>query len=133
MSQPFSVGPGTDVAPGRGAPAAGRAAASGTRPQARGGFQATFDAEVARQARVELSGHAQSRVAQRGLTLDSAAIQRLGRALDRAQAKGGRSSLIVIDDVALVANVPERRVVTALQTGEAKEWVFTNIDSVVFA
>ncbi len=127
MAQPFSVGLGTNVPRSRGAPAAG------TPPQGKSGFRATFDAEMARQARVEISGHAQARVAQRGLTLDGAALERVGRALDRAQAKGGRSSLIVIDNVALVTNVPERRVVTVLETGEAKERVFTNIDSVVFA
>ena len=131
MPQPLNAGLGANAAT---QPASlGKPAAPAQTSAASGAFRAVFDAEVARQSRVELSHHAQARVAQRGLALDAAALERIGRALDKAQEKGGHSSLIVIDDVALVTNVPARRVVTALETREARERVFTNIDSVVFA
>ena len=78
---------------------------------------------------VGLSNHA----AKRALGLDAASMARLGSAMDKAQQKGGRTSLIVLDGVAVVANVQERKIVTAMPVEQSKEKVFTNVDSVVFA
>jgi flagellar operon protein len=96
-----------------------------------GSFAEILNREVA--GRVQLSNHARDRLAQRNINLDAESMQRVGNAIDKVQAKGGRSSLILLDGLALVTNVPDRRVVTAIETSQAKEQVFTNIDSVVFA
>ena len=116
-----------DVA-GAGAPTpspATRAAGTGT---------PSFD-EVLRNNRGELqfSKHALKRIEQRGLQLDPDQMRRLNDAVDRAEQKGSKDSLILLDELALVVSVQNHTVVTAVDEGSQKEHVFTNIDSVVIA
>jgi flagellar operon protein len=82
---------------------------------------------------LQLSTHAQKRVERRDLDLDPARMQRLDTAITRAAAKGSRSSVVMLDDLAVVVDVRQRTVVTALNAQQGKERVFTNIDSVVIA
>lgn len=87
---------------------------------------------------VQLSRHAQNRVDKRDLNLDPATMTRLNNAIDRAAQKGSRNSVVMLDGLAVVVDVRDRTVVTAMNTnGSAgqpgKEKVFTNIDSVVVA
>ncbi|HEY3083485.1 MAG TPA: TIGR02530 family flagellar biosynthesis protein [Chloroflexota bacterium] len=78
---------------------------------------------------IRLSAHAQKRL--EGVGLDAAAADRLKSALGRAEEKGSRESLILVDDLAFVVSVKNKTVITAVDQGRAKENVFTNIDSVV--
>src|SRR5919201_1622308 len=78
---------------------------------------------------IRLSAHAQKRLA--GVDLDGAAADRLKSAVVRAEEKGARESLILVDDLAFVVSVKNKTVITAVDQGRAKENVFTNIDSVV--
>lgn len=82
---------------------------------------------------LQLSRHAQKRVERRDLDLDPARLSRLSNAISRAAEKGSRSSVVMLDDLAVVVDVPQRTVVTAMPTQAGKERVFTNIDSVVIA
>jgi len=82
---------------------------------------------------LHFSRHAQKRLEQRGIDIDGARMARLGQAVDQAAAKGGRESLILLDEMALVVSVQNRTVVTAMDQQAGKEQVFTNIDSVVIA
>lgn len=84
-------------------------------------------------AGVQLSSHAQKRVDRRDLDLDPARMQRLDSAITRAAEKGSRNSVVMLDDLAVVVDVRQRTVVTALNAQQGKERVFTNIDSVVIA
>lgn len=84
-------------------------------------------------ARLSLSNHALKRIDRRGLPLDAARLQRLDAAVDRAASRGARNTVVVLDNLAVVVDVPGRTVVTALETTRGKENVFTNIDSVVIA
>ncbi len=80
---------------------------------------------------LKVSGHAQSRLASRGIELDGAAWDRVRGGVDKAAAKGARESLVLMDDVALVVSVKNRTVITAVDKGSLKDNVFTNIDSAV--
>ncbi|MFN8638393.1 MAG: TIGR02530 family flagellar biosynthesis protein [Dehalococcoidia bacterium] len=84
-------------------------------------------------SQLEFSNHALKRIEQRGLQLDGPRLERLGQAVDRAESKGSRDSLILLDELALVVSVQNRTVVTAMDESSRKEHVFTNIDSVVIA
>jgi hypothetical protein len=53
-------------------------------------------------------------------------------AVDSVAQKGGRESLIMMGDAALVVSVKNRTVVTAMDRQSMKGNVFTNIDSAVF-
>ena len=82
---------------------------------------------------VNLSRHAQKRIERRELDLDPARMERLNSAITRAAEKGGRQSVVMLDDLAVVVNVQERTVVTAMPKEGNHQRVFTNIDSVVIA
>ena len=82
---------------------------------------------------IQLSRHAQKRVDSRDLDLDPARLSRLNSAINRAAEKGSRNSVVMLDNLAVVVDVNQRTVVTAMNAQEGKERVFTNIDSVVIA
>ena len=82
---------------------------------------------------LRISKHAQTRLAERGLTLGTSELQRLEGAVDKAAAKGSRDSLVLMDDLALVVSIRNRTVITAVDANSRKGNVFTNIDSVVLA
>jgi flagellar operon protein len=114
--------------------AAGAAAAPQQAGRARpAGGTGFADALARRDAPLAFSGHALKRLEQRGLQLDETRLRRLEAAVQRAEAKGARDSLILLDELALVVSVTNHTVVTAVAEAGTKEHVFTNIDSVVIA
>jgi flagellar operon protein len=82
---------------------------------------------------VRFSNHAQKRLQSREINLNSEKVGRLSDAIDKAEKRGGKSSLVMVDDLAFIVNIPDRTVVTALDKDQRGEGVFTQIDSVVFA
>ena len=71
-------------------------------------------------------------MAERGITLSPQDMAGIREAVQKAQAKGCKESLVVLDRVALVVSVENRTVITAVDARSLKENVFTNIDSAVF-
>lgn len=82
---------------------------------------------------VRFSNHAQKRLESRDIHLSEENVNRLSEAIDKAEKRGGKNSLVMVDDLAFIVNVRERMVVTAVDAGHRGEGVFTQIDSVVFA
>lgn len=82
---------------------------------------------------IRWSAHASARLRQRGIELSEAQHMRLETAVDKAAAKGAKDSLVLLDDNALVVSAQNRTVITALGMHQARENVFTNIDSAVIA
>ena len=82
---------------------------------------------------IRFSNHAQKRLQSRDINLNSDNVSRLSDAIDKAEKRGGKSSLVMVDDLAFIVNVKDRLVVTALDANQRGEGVFTQIDSVVFA
>lgn len=60
-------------------------------------------------------------------------MSRLEAAVDKAGLKGGKESLILLDDLAFVVSVRNRTVITAVGADRMADNVFTKIDSVVIA
>lgn len=77
------------------------------------------------------SRHLQERLSRRRLEMDGETMQRLNEAVQRASQKGARDSVVLLDDLAVLVNVTNRTVLTAMQTRNMRDGVFTNIDSVV--
>jgi len=80
---------------------------------------------------VRLSQHAQERLQSRGITLSDGDMKKLAGAVDSVAQKGGKESLIMLGDAALVVSVKNRTVVTAMDRQGMQGNVFTNIDSAV--
>jgi len=81
---------------------------------------------------IRFSKHAESRLASRNINISGEQKSKIGMAVTKANQKGIKDSLIMMDNVALVVNVKSRTVVTAMSNSEAKENIFTNIDGAIF-
>lgn len=77
------------------------------------------------------SKHLNDRINRRNLDMSPEKVARLSEAVDRVADKGARDSVVLLDNLALLVNVPSRTVVTAIETEKMKHGVFTNIDAVV--
>ncbi|WP_098747045.1 TIGR02530 family flagellar biosynthesis protein [Paenibacillus sp. FSL W8-0187] len=80
---------------------------------------------------LKISNHAAKRLQQRGIELKSDQLAQIQSAVDKAAAKGSKESLILMKDMALIVNIPNRTVVTAMDGKAMKDNVFTQIDSAV--
>lgn len=78
------------------------------------------------------SQHAMMRLQERGIQLAEADLHRLENAVQKAEDKGAKESLIMMDNVAYVVSIVNRKVITAVDEGHMKDNVFTNIDSAIF-
>lgn len=88
----------------------------------------TLAASAAR-AGIKFSGHAQTRLSSRQITLSDHDVARLGQAMTKAASKGAKDSLVLMDKTAYVVSVANRTVITAVASDALKENIFTNIDS----
>jgi flagellar operon protein len=93
----------------------------------------SFADTLAQTQEVRFSNHAQKRLESRDIQLSEENVTRLSDAIDKAEKRGGKNSLVLVDDLAFIVNVRDRLVVTAMNAGQRGEGVFTQIDSVVFA
>jgi len=95
--------------------------------------QGDFAAQLAQMQDLRFSNHAQKRLQTRQIALTPEDVLRLSQAVDKAAQRGGRESLVLVDDLAFLVNVQERVVITAIDPKHRGEGVFTQVDSVVFA
>lgn len=80
---------------------------------------------------IQFSSHAQRRLQSRSIPFGQEELHRLQEAVDKADSKGSRDSLILIDELALVVSIRNRVVITAIDKESRQDNIFTNIDSVV--
>jgi len=110
---------------------AGKAAgAPGRKGKGEGGSFAGI-LERTRQQGLSFSGHARQRLQARRIDLSPQDLDKLEQAVEKAAARGCRSSLLLYRDMAFVAGVPSRTIVTAMDGQSMREHIFTNIDSAV--
>lgn len=101
-------------------------------PKGIGSFDQLLQNKI-EQGGIKFSKHATDRMQSRGINFSSNQIQRLESALSQVSAKGGRESLVMLDNTALVVSVKNDTVVTVVDQQQLKNNVFTNIDSAVIA
>ncbi len=80
---------------------------------------------------LKFSKHASTRLEQRGICLTDNQMERLSDGMKQAQKKGIKDSLVIVDELAFIVNVPKNTVVTALDSTQTDTNVFTNIDGAV--
>ncbi|MDF2962669.1 MAG: flagellar biosynthesis protein [Paenibacillus sp.] len=80
---------------------------------------------------VRFSHHAEQRLRQRGIEFKPEHLAKIQSAIDKAASKGAKDSLMLINDTALIVNIKNRTVVTALDEASMKDNLFTQIDSAV--
>ncbi len=86
------------------------------------------------EARGELkfSKHASNRLTDRNITLTNSQRERLESGAVKAGEKGIQESLVVVDELAFIVNIPNKTVITAMDRSDTADNVFTNIDGAVF-
>ncbi|MBO5372485.1 MAG: flagellar protein [Lachnospiraceae bacterium] len=80
---------------------------------------------------LKFSKHASMRLEERNISLTEEQNKRLQDGVEKADEKGIRESLVMIDSLAFIVNVPNKTVVTAMDQTETQDSIFTNIDGAV--
>jgi flagellar operon protein len=84
-----------------------------------------------KQTTVRFSKHAAERLESRNISLSDEQSERLENGVKKASDKGIRESLVLVDSLAFIVNVPNKTVVTAMDQTETQSNIFTNIDGAV--
>lgn len=80
---------------------------------------------------LKFSKHAANRLNDRNIALTDSQNARLENGVKQAGEKGITESLVLIDSLAFIVNVPNKTVVTAMDQTETNSNIFTNIDGAV--
>ena len=80
---------------------------------------------------LKFSKHASMRLESRNIELSTEQQERLETGAQKAEAKGMKESLVIVDSYSFIVNLPNKTVVTAMDHTESKENIFTNIDGAV--
>lgn len=81
---------------------------------------------------LKISKHASERLKIQGINVDSGTLEKLEEAIKKAEQKGLKNDVLVLNgDVAYIVNVKNRVVVTVKDVNSLKDSFFTNIDGVL--
>lgn len=80
---------------------------------------------------LKFSKHAMGRLADRNIELSDTQLERLESGTKKAGQKGIRDSLVIVDQLAFIVNIPNQTVVTAMDSTDTDENIFTNINGAV--
>ena len=80
---------------------------------------------------LKFSKHAANRLSDRNIYLTDSQNIRLENGVKQASEKGITESLVLVDSLAFIVNVPNKTVVTAMDQRETNGNIFTNIDGAV--
>ncbi len=93
-----------------------------------------IDDAIGSSSEIKFSKHAANRLMQRDISLTPEQSERLTEAVKKAYEKGINDSLVIVDKMAFIVNVPSHTVVTAMDDESTTDHnVFTNIDGAVIA
>lgn len=84
-----------------------------------------------KESRIRFSKHASMRLEERNISLTREQNERLESGVEKADEKGIRESLVMMDSLAFIVNIPNKTVVTAMDQTETQNNIFTNIDGAV--
>ena len=80
---------------------------------------------------LKFSKHALGRLNDRSIELSEGQLERLNQGAQKAGQKGIKESLVIVDELAFIVNVPNQTVVTAMDSTETNSNIFTNINGAV--
>jgi flagellar operon protein len=97
-------------------------------------FQEILDRQLNNSStnQVSFSKHANQRTEERNIQISQTDLNKLGDACDKADQKGIKDALVMMNDAAYIVNAQNRVVITVMDKNELKDNVFTNIDGAVF-
>lgn len=87
--------------------------------------------DVTESSELKFSKHAAQRLSERNINLSEEQSERLESGVLKANEKGIHESLVIVDSLAFIVNVPNKTVVTAMEQSESSDNIYTNIDGAV--
>lgn len=93
--------------------------------------QKTLQTKVTDDSTLKFSKHAMNRLVDRNIELTENQLERLSDGARKASEKGINESLVIVDQLAFIVNIPNNTVITAMDQTETNENIFTNIDGAV--
>lgn len=90
-----------------------------------------LEKQVQESGELKFSKHASLRLEERNISLTEEQNERLQNGVKKADEKGIQESLVMMDSLAFIVNIPNKTVVTAMDQRETDNNVFTNIDGAV--
>lgn len=96
-----------------------------------GAFESILKQKITDNTEIKFSKHAQDRLQSRNINLTQAQKDKMKDAVAKAESKGVRDSLVLMDNLAFVVNIRNKTVITAANSNELTQNVFTNIDGAV--
>jgi flagellar operon protein len=94
-------------------------------------FKQVLAGELNSTRNLQISKHALERLHSRKIDLSKEMLDRISEAVDKADTKGSRETLVLTDSAALVVSVKNRTIITAFDREHLREGVVTSIDSAV--
>ncbi len=94
-------------------------------------FNEVFKAELNGGDSIQFSKHAEARIYSRGIKMDTETVGRLVKAIEKAEEKGSKETLILDKDSAYVVSVKNKTVITVFDKDSLRQGVVTAIDSAV--
>ncbi len=94
-------------------------------------FEELLQQKISDTTELKFSKHATNRLGERGIELTEDQSLRLEEGVMKAQEKGIKDSLVLVDQLAFIVNVPNQTVITAMDQTESDDNIFTNIDGAV--
>lgn len=79
---------------------------------------------------LKISAHAEKRLEERNIALSDGLRETLTQAISELSAKGAKDSLILAEGNGFLVNIPTKTLVTALNMGDLKDRIITQIDSI---
>ncbi|TCT16427.1 flagellar operon protein [Natranaerovirga pectinivora] len=86
---------------------------------------------ITKQEGIKFSKHANERLLKRNIELTQNQMERLEDGVLKAKTKGIKESLVLMDNIAFVINIPNQTVITAMEQESTEEQIFSNIDGAV--
>lgn len=92
-------------------------------------FKSYLENEISKNNSFTVSAHAGDRI--KSLNLNPSDFEKINEGFNMAEKKGGKNTVILYKDIAFIASVENRTLITAIEKQRSKDNVFTNIDSLV--
>ena len=100
--------------------------------QVKSGFGNILNEKLKENSDLNFQNMLNKRLQARNISLTNCQKDKINKAVSKADEKGVKDSLVMMDNLAFVVNVKSRTVITAVNSNELKDNVFTNIDGAVF-
>jgi len=107
----------------------------GSAPGEAGQLRNLLEQTIARQDSIKFSSRLLGidRLRSRNIILGNEDVNRLNAAVNKAEGKGSRDALILMNDMAFVVSIKNKTIITAITDDQMQDKVITNIDSTIIA